>query len=45
MGTSRGYGGGGGGGGAFGKVKEEEANSKHWFTTFFRQPLPYLITP
>ena len=22
-----------------------EANSKHWFTTSFLQPLPYLVTP
>ena len=21
------------------------ANSKHWFTTSFLQPLPYLVTP
>ena len=22
-----------------------ESNSKHWFTTSFLQPLPYLVTP
>ena len=22
-----------------------DPNSKHWFTTFFLQPLPYLVTP
>ena len=31
------------------KKKEEDegdgANSKHWFTTSFLQPLPYLVTP
>ena len=25
--------------------REGEANSKHWFTTYFLQPLPYLVTP
>ena len=34
-----GLGGGGRGGGVMG------ANSKHWFTTSFLQPLPYLVTP
>ena len=32
-------GGGGGGGDA------PNSNSKHWFTTSFLQPLPYLVTP
>ena len=24
---------------------QASANSKHWFTTYFLQPLPYLVTP
>ena len=27
------------------RVALREPNSKHWFTTSFRQPLPYLVTP
>ena len=26
-------------------LSQEETNSKHWFTTSFLQPLPYLVTP
>ena len=34
--------------GLYGHLKREsalKANSKHWFTTSFLQPLPYLVTP
>ena len=49
--TLEGIGGGGGNGGVAGGRRggREEAvsaaNSKHWFTTSFLQPLPYLVTP
>ena len=26
-------------------VSMSSSNSKHWFTTSFLQPLPYLVTP
>ena len=31
--------------GQVGSHTNVEANSKHWFTTSFLQPLPYLVTP